>query len=166
MTRPSAETCADLYTMNFKAIRALCRDLTEDEARRRPDGRQNPALWMVGHVATYRFVALAVLGASSPRGAGLEALFGKDVRSDPASWPALADVLGDLEVLQPLHVDRIRELGDAAFEPLVTTPTGSQLPAILFFHFHESYHLGQLGYLRTWLGKTPLVKPRAEAPPA
>jgi hypothetical protein len=164
--KPSAETYADLYTMNFQALRALCRDLTEDEARRRPDGRQNPALWMAGHVATYRFEALSLLGGTPSSGAGLKALFGQDVRSDPATWPTLADVLADLGALHRELVDRIRALGDAAFDPVVTTPAGSQLPAIAFFHFHESYHLGQLGYVRTWLGKSPLVKPRAGAPPA
>ena len=43
--------------------------------------------------------------------------------------------------------------------------TGAQVPAMLFYHFHESYHVGQLGYVRTWLSKSPLVKPRSEATP-
>jgi DinB superfamily len=163
---PTAETYVDFFTMNFKALGALCRDLTEEEARKRPDGRQNPALWMVGHIATYRHEAIVLLGGAPSRGAHLKGLFGRDVRSDASAWPSLEAVLADLAALHAEHVGRIRALGAAAFEPLVTTPAGAEVPAIVFFHFHESYHLGQLGYLRTWLGKTPLVKPRSAAPPA
>lgn len=163
---PTAETYCDLYTMNFRAIRALCRDLSEEDARRRPEGRQNPALWMVGHVATYRFVSLTMLGGAPSRGQGLEALFGRDARSDAAAWPTLAGVLEDLAALHEEHVGRIRALGDAAFEPTVPTPGGLMMSAIVFFHFHESYHVGQLGYVRTWLGKSALVKPRTPGPAA
>src|SRR5262245_39079532 len=94
--RPGADTYADLFTMNYKSVRVLTRDVTEAEARRRPDGVRNPMLWIAGHVATYRAKALETLGARPPRGEGLAAVFGKDVRSDEATWPALASVLEDL----------------------------------------------------------------------
>jgi hypothetical protein len=157
--KPSSETYADLFSMNFRAIRALTRDVTEDEARRRPDGRQNPVSWMVGHIATYRVEALSRLGIAVASGSGLRDLFGQDVRSDPHDWPALPELVATLSQLNDSLLSRLRTLGDAAFEPMITTPAGAQVPAILFLHFHESYHVGQLGYLRTWLGKAPLVKP-------
>ena len=50
-----------------------------------------------------------------------------------------------------------RPFGPTAAE---STSVNQPVSAIVFLHFHESYHLGQLGYLRTWLGKSPLVKPR------
>jgi hypothetical protein len=157
--RPSAETYADLYTMNFRAIRAICRDVDDDEALRRPDGRQNPMAWMVGHIATYRAEALGMLGAPPERGSDLKRLFGKDVRSDSTSWPPMSGILAQLRDLHDALVGRLRSLGDAAFDRTVDTPAGVKVPAVLFLHFHESYHLGQLGYLRTWLGKSPLVAP-------
>jgi DinB superfamily len=163
---PSAETYADLYTMNFKSVNVLCRDLTEDEARRRPDGRQNPALWMLGHITTYRAELLRMLGAEPSRGKGLAASFGRDVRADEAAWPGVTELLADLAALHSELVERLKSLGEAAFEPTVTTPAGVKMPAVAFLHFHESYHLGQLGYVRTWLGKSALVRPRSANPPA
>lgn len=158
---PTADTYADLYTMNFRAIRALCRDVTNDEAHKRPDGRQNPMLWMLGHITTYRAELLALLGGVPGRSAGLKALFGKDVRSDAAAWPSLTDVVAQLSEVHEALVGRLKALGDAAFEKVVNTPAGVKMPAVVFLHFHESYHVGQLGYVRTWLGKPPLVAPGA-----
>jgi hypothetical protein len=164
--KPTAETYVDLFEMNFRAIRALCRDVTEEEARKRPDGRRNPMLWIAGHIATYRAEALSRLGAPDPRGESLRSSFGRDVQSDPASWPALAAVLSELADFHAALVERLRAAGDAAFDATVTTPAGQTVPAIVFLHFHESYHLGQLGYVRTWLGKSPLVRPGSGKPPA
>jgi uncharacterized damage-inducible protein DinB len=157
--RPSAENYADLYTMNARAIRALVRDVTEEEARRRPDGRQNPMAWIVGHIAAYRGEVLAALGGPPDRAARLKALFGKDVKSDEAAWPPVAELANELRDLHDAIVERLRALGDAAFERTTKTPGGATVPALLFLHFHESYHVGQLGYVRTWLGKPPLVPP-------
>jgi hypothetical protein len=158
--RPGAETYADLFTMNYKAIRALTRDVTEAEARRRPDGVRNPMLWLAGHLATYRAAAIDTLGAAPPpRGQSLKCFFGKDVRADEAAWPALASVLEDLGELHTALVARLLTLGEAAFEKTTEVPGGARVPAIVFLHFHESYHVGQLGYVRTWLGKSPLVAP-------
>lgn len=157
--KPSADTYADLFTMNFQAVRALVRDVTEDEARRPPDGRQNPMLWIAGHVTTYRVEALSILGATPGRGLGLKASFGKDMHADPATWPSLAQVVADFSELHPVLVETLKGLGDAAFDKMTVTPGGTKVPAIVFMHFHESYHVGQLGYVRTWLRKSPLVRP-------
>ena len=156
---PDAETYADLFTMNFRAIRSLFRDVSEDEARRRPDGRGNPMLWMLGHVTSYRAELLALLGEKPRRGDGLKAMFGKDVRSDEAAWLPAADLLAQLAELDDQLSACLRNLGDRAFEKRVDTPTRASVPAVSFLHFHESYHVGQLGYLRTWIGKGPLVPP-------
>jgi hypothetical protein len=157
-TTPDARTYADLFTMNYRAIRALFRDVSEDEARRRPDGRQNPMSWIAGHVAVYRAEAVGLLGGAAA-GRDLKPLFGKDVRSDPATWPPLAEVLAQLAGLQDALAARLLAAGDSAFEKTTATPAGVVLPTIVFLHFHETYHLGQLGYVRTWLGKSPLVAP-------
>lgn len=161
---PEARTYADLYTMNYRAVRALCRDVSEDEARRRPDGRQNPMLWITGHITTYRGELVKILGGDPGEAAPMRSTFGKDVRSDENAWPALSAVVAALTAAHERLVERITTLGAAAFDSMVDTPAGSRLPALLFLHFHESYHVGQLGYVRTWLGKSPLVTPGSHAP--
>jgi hypothetical protein len=115
--------------------------------------------WIVGHVAAYRGEVLAALGGASERATRLKTLFGKDVTSGPAEWPPVAELANDLRELHEAIVARLRALGDAAFDRTIQAPGGATLPAMLFLHFHESYHVGQLGYLRTWLGKAPLVAP-------
>jgi hypothetical protein len=158
-TAPNAGTYADLYHMNFRAIRALFRDVSEEEARRRPDGRRNPMHWMLGHVTSYRAELLALLGETPRRGEGLKAIFGKDVRSEESSWPPVADLLAQLADLEEQLFACLRRMGDRAFEKKVDVPTGVAMPAVVFLHFHESYHVGQLGYVRTWIGKPALVPP-------
>jgi hypothetical protein len=156
---PDATTYVDLFTMNFRAIRSLCRDLTEAEARRRPEGRQNPVVWLAGHVTTYRGELAKLLGADGTRAAELRTSFGKDVVAEESTWPDLAEVLDRLSETHERIITRIGALGAAAFDPVASTPAGTRMPALVFLHFHECYHLGQLGYVRTWLGKSPLVAP-------
>jgi len=36
-------------------------------------------------------------------------------------------------------------------------PDNSMRGAVVFFGFHETYHVGQLAYLRKWLGTPGLV---------
>ncbi len=159
-----SSTYVDLFTMNFGAFRAVCRDLSEEEALRRPGGTQSPALWIAGHVAAYRQQLLRKIGGACDVGIDLLARFGRDTKPDfTGDQPKLADVTAAMSRIHAAFVEHLKKAGDAVLAVTTTTPAGAVLPLISFLHFHESYHLGQLGYLRTWLGKPPLVAPERPA---
>ncbi len=54
---------------------------------------------------------------------------------------------------------------EQASEAQLSAPSPVQLPAVeptvrgavAFFGYHEGYHVGQMGYLRKWLGHPSLV---------
>jgi hypothetical protein len=146
----------DLFSLNAGAIRGTCRDVSDAEALRRPGPGQNPMAWMVGHIAVYRAEILAKIGGESGKASDLARLFGKDVPvTSTEGWPPLQELLRRFLSLHEALVERLRAAGEAAFE----TKTESGLPVVSFMHFHETYHVGQLGYVRKWLGKDPLVPP-------
>lgn len=153
-----ANTFIELFSVNAGSLRATCRDVTEDESGIRPGNRQNPIHWLVGHVATYRAHVLERLDAPLDVGMELRRHFGKDTSPDGlAAAPRFTDVLAAFSRLHDGLSTRLREMGDEAFLVKTPVPGGRELPAVTFFYFHETYHIGQIGYARTWLGKPPLV---------
>jgi hypothetical protein len=146
-------------TLNDGALRGACKDVTEAEARRRHEGRSS-IWWIVGHLVEHRAIPLAELGGDRASRFDLSSLFARDTvpREDVAS-PSLADLIGEFLRFGDLYRALVAASGDAAFMKTRPTPGGLEMPLPLFFHFHETYHLGQLGLLRTWLGKNSLVPP-------
>ncbi|HYC79088.1 MAG TPA: DinB family protein [Planctomycetota bacterium] len=148
-----------MTALNDGTARALTRGVGEDEARRRFGGRSS-FRWILGHVAEHRAVPLEILGGDRASKFDLSTAFARDTAPTDDATPTLAELLEEFLRFGALLGARVRELGDAAFERTHRTPAGVELPTPAFFYFHETYHLGQLGLLRTWLGKPPLVPPQ------
>ncbi len=154
----AATTFGELYSVNWGSLRATCRDVSEDEARIRPGGRQNPIHWLAGHVAAYRAHVLKRLDAPLDVGLELARHFGKDTQpGETGTTPTLAEILAACARLHEALLARLKTLGDDALSVKTPTPGGREMPVVSFFYFHETYHIGQIGYARTWLGKAPLV---------
>jgi hypothetical protein len=154
-----AEHYGKLVLLNDGAFRGVSKDVSDKDARVRLDGRSS-FWWIAGHLAEHRAVPLAALGGDRTSRFPLTELFGRDTtpREDAAS-PTLAELASEFVRFGDLLRARVTELGDSAFVRTHATPGGLEMPLPFFFHFHESYHLGQLGLLRTRLGRAPLVPP-------
>lgn len=157
----SAESYVRMLKFNDGVLRGLCKDVGEDEARRPHEGRSS-FWWILGHVVEHRAVPLALLGGDRSSAFDLPGLFGRDTkpRADVAT-PTVAALVGEFLRLGGLLAARAAELGDGLDAKTMMTVAGVEMPIGPFFTFHETYHLGQLGLLRTWLGKGPLVPPKA-----
>ena len=151
---------ADQFTVtgNF-FIRAL-EGMDREALLTRPGKRSNPPIWIAGHLTLHRARLLNLLGAS--RGLPWTGLFdtGSTV-TDLAVYPEAAaiavlwrELSGDLHVR--LDSMTATELAADA-PPRIASPDGTMRGVISLFAFHEGYHIGQLGFLRKWLGFTPLL---------
>ena len=157
----SAAMYGKLLSFNDGVLKGLCKDVGEAEARRSFEGRSS-FWWVLGHLVEHRAVPLKLLGGDRSSAIELSALFGRDTtpRADVSS-PTVPELLAEFVRLGGLLAARAAQLGDAAEDVSFMTAAGVVMPVGPFFTFHENYHQGQLGLLRVWLGKNPLVPRKA-----
>jgi len=77
------------------------------------------------------------------------------------SYPDVAEIVALWDSVTDKLMTRLGVLGeDELSQPApFSVPTGDKTMrgAIIFLNFHETYHLGQMAYLRKWLGYSQLV---------
>jgi len=124
------------------------------------NGEANHAQWLVGHLASTRRWALRELGVSADE-EPWEKHFGQDCSSTPQSDDIAPEMLLEAfvkngEALREHIAAMSSEAADAEFRNF---PDGSHTAggAMHFLHFHESYHLGQIGLIRRAVGKAGLA---------
>ena len=154
--KTSLEAAVERYGLNEKLLDRLMAGLDEADWRRRPAPEGNPAIWILGHVATYRRAVIRRLGDTLAE-APWEALFRRGTHPDAegAGYPSAADLRQDLgrtgDTLRRLAAALAPDAAAAVWDWPMKGFTAEQ--SVCFFHAHESYHLGQLGYVRRLLGK-------------
>ena len=148
------------FSRNKLILGRILADFTEEEMKRRAGGA-NPALWVLGHIAMVRLSLGRRIGLSIETRCW-ESAFGKG--SDPTV--ALPNVpkdslLAEIEAGHDLLMDQISSLS----QEQLSADSGRQYPdgandvygMMAFLAWHEAYHLGQLGLIRSCLGKQRLA---------
>lgn len=160
--QPSIGTVAEQFRITTNLFIKAMSDVDKDEAMRRPGPVSNPLLWLAGHVIHFRTRLLTLLGV--PREFPWGDIFDTGSRVGEARiYPSPADLVAAWEELSEVLVDRLAVLTDAdlASPPSARVPTtdATLRGAIGYFSLHEAYHVGQMGYVRKWLGRTPIIDP-------
>jgi hypothetical protein len=79
------------------------------------------------------------------------------------TYPDPEELVAMWEQLSELLVERLGTLteADLAAPPAAKVPTtdATLRGAIGYFSLHEAYHVGQMGYVRKWLGMSPIIDP-------
>ena len=149
------ESVSLIFKLNNEMVSRTLAGLTDEELWKQPAEGGNPIMWLVDHVTISRAQLLRKLGAAYDHGLGT--VFDRgSMRADVASYPSR-------EVIEAAWHDtraRMRDCFAALTDEFLSgTPTGRPLPGvtdnasmIAFSAFHESYHIGQMGYLRKMMG--------------
>lgn len=156
-TSAVAAPIAMIFSFNEElALRAL-EGLTPDEMWKTPTERSNPMLWIAGHLVQTRAMLLRVLGDRVDTGWGnvFERGAAAISRDDADRYPSRDEIVRVMREIIPRLRDRLTSLDDSA----LAQPATMQLPGattvadeLAFFALHDSYHTGQLAYLRKALG--------------
>ena len=120
-----------------------------------PSQESNHLLWVAGHAAVSRAVAVRLLGGewSAP----WQNLFTRgQTRVDKDQYPSVAEVQQAWNEIS----GRLMSALPSASPELMRKPVENGRPSIDgtvggtvgFLCLHESYHLGQMGFIRKWLG--------------
>ena len=152
------QALAQRFAFNDGFLDKLTEGFTEADWLRR-HGEANSAQWLLGHLTATRGEAARLIGATL-------AVEPWDPHFGLGSKPSAASD----DVAPALLREAFRARGAALRERLATItpeqaaldfrelPFGKDLSSgVHFLHFHESYHLGQIGLIRRMSGKPGLI---------
>lgn len=114
-------------------------------------------LWIAGHLVQTRAMLLRILGEPVDTGWGNMFDRGADAarRDQSDRYPSRDEIVRVMRALIPRLRTRLTMLDDASLaRPATMQVPGTKTAAdeLAFFALHDSYHTGQLAYLRKALG--------------
>lgn len=158
---PIAQSHAQLLAMNAALMTRAVDGLSADELLRQPGEHGNPILWILGHAVATRGGLLKLLGAAWVAPAWTHAFIRGSARPAASDYPPVAQMLATLTAtsgaLQAAFETIPPEQWSAASTQKFPVPDRTLRGDLAFFAFHETYHVGQMAYVRRWLGHSPLV---------
>ena len=156
LIKPSVELYGVSTALTEKAIDGL----SADDLRKTAGPDNNPAISIFTHLAHTRCSLLRLLG--SDHELPWEGRFGRGgAMDDPSQYPELDEIRAVWKDATERMQQRFEELTDeelsAEAPRRFPVPDRTMRGAINFLAYHEAYHVGQLAYLRKWLGQEALV---------
>lgn len=150
-----------VFAANTSLVVKAFDGIGDDRLWYRPTPQTNPLLWIAGHIVHVRAGLLRLLG--DPVETGWGDLFARGAAlEDEAKYPGKAEVLRVHQDVGGRIMARLASLTASDLARGVTA--GPKPPGVRtlgdqlgFFALHDSYHVGQLGYLRKALGLPGLV---------
>jgi len=157
---PELAPTALAFATGEKFVSRLIEGLTDADWRVRDAAGHDPR-WLLGHLAATRLSLLKLTGLVLPAAPWAEP-FGRGKSS--ADLPADLD-LGVVIAAFQASAPQLAARWDALTAEDLARPFGRVLPngtdtlggALQFYAFHEAYHIGQLGLLRSLTGKAGLA---------
>jgi len=142
---------SDLYKLNTSVFDKVLEGFQDDRQFDRPAEKANSVNWVAGHMASSRYGVANMLGVNDKCPWGDLYDMGSDV-ADISKYPSLDEIKS---AWKEISAKVLKGLEDVEEEQLIKEPPWkapgvehSIRGSVAFMSFHESYHLGQLGYLR------------------
>jgi uncharacterized damage-inducible protein DinB len=161
----------DTLKFNDHILGIATSDLNDPLVRRRlrDDGGTSIA-WSLGHALQHRVEMARLIGRDLPLDSIDLAKFGRGATTGE-EYPTLRDMLSAWTQASAALLTALNGVSDSE---LLRDQTGLSMPhgerrlldALEFYVWHETYHLGHIGLLRTHFGLTPLVNLVLAAQPA
>jgi uncharacterized protein YndB with AHSA1/START domain/uncharacterized damage-inducible protein DinB len=157
---PSVKPVAFILAGNDSVADRAFIGVKPEDLWKRPTPQNNSMLWIYAHMATVRARMLNVLGdAYDP---GLGDTFGRGAQvQDSESYPTREKII---EVSREVNARLFAKLATVSEAELSRKATGPMPPSVqtvgdqlAFFALHDSYHVGQLAYVRKALGLPGVV---------
>ncbi len=158
---------ADSLKLTDFIMSLVTNDLDDATARRQArDGEGASIAWIIGHLCHYRYELMKLLGHDVP--SPFARTFGKEGATDGADYPSVEELRASWMTISK----KVAQVLGSATDEQLTAPMGepssphgekSILDTIVFYTWHESYHMGQLGTLRAQFGLTPTATLAMEA---
>ncbi|HET6975936.1 MAG TPA: DinB family protein [Pyrinomonadaceae bacterium] len=144
-----------MYRANTDIINKAIADVKAEDWFRQPGDDSNHLLWLLGHVVVHRGMVLKMVGAewSAP----WASLFSRGVeRVDAAQYPSIEEMREAWSQIS----EQLKSTLNASPAEVLEKPAPEGSPSfdkkmsgmVAFLAFHDTYHTGQISFLRKWLG--------------
>jgi len=145
---------AGIFRINTDLFKKTIQGIPSARLLARPADDSNHLLWIAGHVVVHRARVLKLLGQAWS--APWEQLFVRGAKlAEDGLYPGI-DEVGQVwdDVSGRLAITLVDASPEALAAPVSKGMTldGKISGQISFLALHESYHVGQMAYLRKWLG--------------
>ncbi len=127
-------------------------NLTQEDALERPSERSNHLNWLLGHILHCRYMLAGMVGVQ------LENPFGNLFWEPIADreYPGIDKIRDSFPVISEQLLTILSAFTDEELDAIPAPDQPSLSEIISFFAYHEAYHIGQLGYIRKFIGMEPL----------
>jgi len=153
-------TMVPLFRATDQLFHQALTGVTREDLLRRPHDESNPLIWVAGHAMTSRSALTRIVGEQVEN--PWEKLFARGAKVDEnVSYPEVSEIISQWDLVTEKLMSRLALLDDEqlAKPSPFPVPTGDRTTrgAVVFLNYHETYHIGQMAYLRKWLGYSQLV---------
>ncbi len=142
----------EMLDVNNRLFHSSLAGISEEEAKKRIGGDTNSMNFLAGHVAVARYLMAMLSGLQVPPTLSDEY---KSYNAD-ANYDSIADLIRSWDDISARLVPALDSLSEEQLQaaPPQPFPIGNQtiLNALGFLVEHESYHIGQMGFVRRALG--------------
>ena len=150
----SGQTLMGVFGMTDFLMPVVLEDLSDEDARKRSRGEEGPSIaWTVGHLLNYRIYVMNLLGEE--RDNPYDEKFGNAAATDGSGYPSMAELR---DAWDSVAEDFRDALASKSEEELDYVSEGgahdekSLRDQVVFFAWHEGYHMGALGAIRKSMG--------------
>lgn len=156
------EDYSKLLSWELEIIKKQTAGLSQEDSLIQPQPGGNCMNWVMGHLALNQTIILEILGVGPPE--DLPNLDRYKMDTDPihGEGEGVLDLQELIETYTLLHkkvIDRLDQMSEEDFEDVINFWEGKHRRGFMtfFYFFHNTYHLGQLEFLRNLTGKTEKV---------
>ena len=144
-----------MYRANTDIINKAIADMKDEDWFRQPGNDSNHLMWLLGHVVVHRGHVLKIIGGDWS--ASWASLFARGAeRVDASQYPSIQEMR---DAWSQVSEQLKTTLNESSAEAL-GNPSPEGLPSfdkkisgsVAFLAFHDTYHTGQVSFLRKWLG--------------
>jgi hypothetical protein len=159
MTAPGARKLIDDFKTNTWLIHHLVDGVSDEASLRRPNFAANSLNWILGHILWRRNSVLSALDLAPLWGESTASTYqtGSEPLDNPDDARHFSLLLADLDRSQGAIETALQDAAEEALDRIVendrgSKPVGEHLEG---FHWHETYHIGQLEVLRAFVDFVP-----------
>ena len=146
---------AGMFKFNTDIVNKAIAGVAPEHWFKNPGDDSNHLMWIMGHLVVHRGETLKALGVDWNKDWASLFTPGADRLADTA-YPSTEEMLAAWQQVSAELANALKESPadvlqkDAPKGP--PTFNGKISGTVAFFAFHDTYHVGQISYLRKWLG--------------
>ena len=150
-----AEKIKQDYEFNHWLIQDHIEDVSDQESLLHPPFQANCVNWILGHIIKRRQDALRVLGSDVQLPGDFAHIYGtgSDPLNEAESAVPFSSLRQWLDQTQVELSQNLNQIEDPRLDRVVENDRGSKpmIEHLRGFHWHETYHIGQLDLLRAFI---------------